>query len=149
MITGTVTTNNQYIIQGEIVDALKAQIKTLKLNVPVYDEWPSDSQLVRFGLYVSDLSIGDRSPYQLALSLGGNIYIATDEFTVTYVSFQKDPNKAPIRRLVDDLVTYEVPKTGLEMMNGYFERDYVQALDYGPQLQKYTWTFRLKRLEFQ
>lgn len=149
MITGTVTTNNQYIVQGEIIEALKLQIKKLKLNVPVYDEWPSDAQAVRFGLYVSDLSISDRSPYQLAQSLGGNIYIATDEFLVTYISFQKDPNKAPIRKMVDDLVTYEVPGTNLEMMNGYFERDYVQNLDYGTQLQKYTWTFRLKRLEFQ
>lgn len=149
MITGTVTTNNQYITQGEIIDALKLQIKQLKLTVPVYDEFPSDSNIVRYGLYVSDLFVGDRSPYQLALNLGGNIYIAIDEFTVTYVSFQKDPNRALIRKLVDDLVTYEDPKTELEMMNGYFERDYVQSLDYGPQLQKYTWTFRLKRLEFQ
>lgn len=149
MITGTETTNSQYITSTEIVDALKLQIKTLRLKVPVYDEYPSDNTIIRYGLYVGNLYTSDRTPYQLALNLGGNIYYAVDQVIIVFISFQTDPNKAVIKRLVDDLVTYQVPTTGLEMMNGYFERDYAQSLEYGPQRERYTWTFSLKRLEFQ
>jgi len=51
--------------------------------------------------------------------------------------------------MVNNLVTDNYPGTKVPFLNGYFQRNYAEILNYGTQRQKYSWTFSLTRLEFQ
>ena len=139
------------ITQEQIVAALKASM-TPSWNMPVYGEFPSDTTAVRFGLYAGEVVTTDRTPngtVGLGVQTGSNVYDAKDQFDIVYISFQDDTNAYAVGGKISQLVTYTFPSTNLPLFNGYHERDFVQALEYGPNRVKYTWTFRLTRLEFQ
>ncbi len=139
------------ITQTQVIAALKASM-TSSWNVPVFGEFPSDPAAVRFGLYVGEVVTTDRTPngtVGLGVTLGSNVYNAKDQFDIVYISFQIDPNAYAVGGKISELVTYTVPSTSLPLFNGYHERDFTQALEYGPNRVKYTWTFQLNRLEFQ
>ena len=120
-------------------------------DVPVFsnEDWASDDDIVRYGIYISDIVTTNRTPNQLSVNQGGNIYNAVDEFYIAYISFQQDPNLDRVRDMISSLVTQNYPGTNTQFMDGYFERDYQEVLNYGTQRQRYTWTFKLTRLEFQ
>jgi len=43
----------------------------------------------------------------------------------------------------------DFPSDSVQLMDGYFERDFNQVRTYGPtQAEKHTWTFRMLRMEF-
>ena len=139
------------ITQEQIVAAVKASMIS-SWNMPVYGEFPSDQSAVRFGLYIGEVFTTDRNPngtVGLGVTLGSNVYNAKDQFEIVYISFQDDTNANAVNGLISQLVTYIVPSTGLPLFNGYHERDFSQQLEYGPNREKYTWTFNLTRLEFQ
>ena len=87
--------NAPLITTKEIIDVLRLTIPS-KWNVPIYDDFPSDSDVVRYGVYVSDVHTVERSVNQLAITYCGYIYNAVDQFSVTYISFQDDPYNIPI-----------------------------------------------------
>ena len=146
----TTQRNDPYITSKEVYIMLKSYIPK-EWDVPVFSntDWASDTDIVRYGIYVSDIVTTNRVPNQLGVTTGSNIYNATDEFYIAYVSFQQDPNLGRVRDMVNNLVTDYYPGTDVPFLNGYFERDYQEVLNYGTQRERYTWTFKLTRLEFQ
>ena len=147
----TATNNNSpYITSDEVYNMVKYYIPS-DWDVPVFsnNDWASDTDIVRYGIYISDIATTNRSPNTLGVTLGSNIYNAVDEFYIAYISFQQDPNINRVRALISSLVTDNYPGTDVQFMNGYYERDYQEVLNYGTQRERYTWTFRLTRIEFQ
>ena len=139
--------NAPLINETQITDVLKRDIPK-KWNIPVYVDFPSESEKVRYGIYVSDVHTDHRNPHQLAVQYCGTIYHAYDEFSVTYISYQDDPYNVAVNAIIANLVT-AIKDDGEQLMSGYFERNFDQVRTYGPtQAEKHTWTFSLTRLEF-
>ena len=131
----------------QIIDVLRRDIPKA-WNIPIYDDFPSESDVVRYGVYVSDVHTVSRNPHQLAIQYCGAIYHAYDEFGITYISYQDDPYNTAVNAIIANLVT-AVKDDGVQLMDGYFERDFDQVRTYGPtQAEKHTWTFRMLRMEF-
>jgi hypothetical protein len=144
----TVQKNDPYITQKQVTKMLQFYIPK-SWNVPIFTEFASDTDIVRYGLYVSNIVTVNRVPNQLGVTTGSNIYNATDTFYIAYISFQTDPNVDRVRDMVNNLVTENYPGTQVPFLDGYFQRDYAEDLNYGTQRERYTWTFELTRLEFQ
>ena len=139
--------NEPTVTQSQIEAVLRRDIPTA-WNIPIYDDFPSDSEVVRYGIYVSDVHMVSRNPHQLAVQYCGAIYHAYDEFNITYISYQDDPYNTAVNAIIGNLVT-AVKDDGVQLMDGYFERDFEQIRTYGPtQAEKHTWTFRMLRMEF-
>jgi hypothetical protein len=139
--------NAPTVTVNQIIDVLKRDIPKA-WNIPIYDDFPSDSDVVRYGIYVSDVHTVSRNPHQLAIQYCGAIYHAIDEFGVTYISYQDDPYNVAVNAIIGNLVT-AVKNDGVQLMDGYFERNFDQVRSFGPtQAEKHTWTFSLTRLEF-
>jgi hypothetical protein len=131
----------------QIIDVLKRDIPRT-WNVPIYDDFPSEDEKVRYGIYVSDVHTNHRTPHQLGIQYCGAIYHAYDEFDVTYISYQDDPYNLDVNAIVANLVI-ALKDDGQQLMEGYFERNFDQVRTYGPtQAEKHIWTFELTRLEF-
>jgi hypothetical protein len=138
--------NAPYIRQQEIIDALRVTIPK-KWNIPIYDEFPSEVEKVRFGLYVGKVYTDSRTVNQLGVTYCGNIYNAEDTFEINYVSFQQDPYEVDVCNVVNNLTTLQVDNVPL--FDGYFKNLFDSNLTYGPtRAAIYTWTFRLTRMEF-
>jgi hypothetical protein len=145
--------NDPYITGAEVYKMVQYYIPRT-WDVPVFSnqDFASDTDIVRYGIYISDIVTTSRVPngtVGLGVTNGSNVYNATDEFYIAYISFQQDPNIARVRDIINNLVTENYPGTSVPFMNGYFERNYNEVLNYGPQRERYTWAFRLTRLEFQ
>lgn len=131
----------------QIIEVLKRDIPKA-WNIPIYDDYPSESDVVRYGVYVSDVHTVSRNPHQLGIQYCASIYHAFDEFNITYISFQDDPYNIQINAIIANLVT-AIKDDGKQLFDGYFERDFDQVRTYGPtQAERHTWTFRLLRMEF-
>jgi hypothetical protein len=131
----------------QIIDVLKRDIPKA-WSVPIYDEFPSSDEKVRYGIYVSDVHTNSRTPHQLAIQYCGAIYHAFDVFDVTYISYQDDPYNLDVNAIIANLVI-ALKDDGQQLMEGYFERNFNQVRTYGPtQAEKHVWTFELTRLEF-
>jgi len=139
--------NAPTVTETQISDVLRRDIPKA-WNIPIYSDFPSDSEVVRYGIYVSDVHTVSRNPHQLAIQYCGAIYHAFDEFNITYISYQDDPYNTAVNAIIANLVT-AVKDDGQQLFDGYFERDFDQVRSYGPtQAEKHTWTFSLLRMEF-
>jgi len=139
--------NEPYIQQPQIIAVIRRDIPK-SWNIPIFEDFPSDSEVVRYGIYVSDVHMVSRNPHQLAVQYCGAIYHAYDEFNITYISYQNDPYNVAVNAINANLGT-AVKDDGIQLMDGYFERDFEQIRTYGPtQAEKHTWTFRMLRMEF-
>jgi hypothetical protein len=136
------------VTQQQVVTALKNLIPK-NYRVEIFDDYPSEIEVVRYGLYVSDLHSVERNPYQLAVNLGGNIYHVRDQCKIVYISFQDDPFNIQVNAFVSDLMSYVVPSTGIQLFDGYHERTFTQDVNYGTQAERHSWVLDLHRLEFQ
>jgi len=147
-ITHTVETlAGPFVTRQQILDVLKRDIPQ-NVNVPIYDEYPSDSSKVRYGLYVTAPDVVSRTVNQLAVQYCGSIYEEVDEFDVLFVSYQDDPYADIINLLVRNLVKSK-KLDGTQLFDGYFSRTYDQTFEYGPtRAEIYTWLFSLTRLDF-
>jgi hypothetical protein len=134
--------------QAQFVSAIQ-QIIPKAWGIEVFDDFPSDDDIVRYGIYVSDIHTVSRTPYKLAVNLGGNIYIAIDQIRIVYVSYQDDEHQIDVNGYISGLVDYTMTGETYEFLDGYFQRDFAQELYYGTNSEKHTWTFQLTRLEFQ
>ena len=139
--------NQPFVNETQIINVLKRDIPTT-WNIPIYNDFPSNNEKVRYGIYVSDVHTDHRNPHQLAVQYCGTIYHAYDEFMVTYISYQEDPYNIQVNAIIANLVT-AIKDDGEQLMNGYFQRDFDQVRTYGPtQAEKHVWTFSLLRMEF-
>jgi hypothetical protein len=139
--------NSPTVNQNEIFEVVRRDIPTA-WNVPIFEDFPSDSEVVRYGVYISDVHTVERNPNQLGIQFCGAIYNASDEFNITYVSYQDDPYNVAVNSIIGNLVT-AIKDDGVQLMDGYFERDFNQVRTFGPtQAEKHTWTFRMLRMEF-
>lgn len=148
MVTVNYTVLNQpYVNDKEIYAVLKRDIPK-QWNIPIYLDYPSEADVVRYGVYISDVHLDERNPHQLAVQYCGSIYHAYDVFNITYISYQDDPYNVAINAIIANLVT-ALKDNGQQLFDGYFERDFDQVRTYGPtQAERHTWTFRLLRMEF-
>ena len=148
MAVSTLLVPNQPLVnETQIINVLKRDIPTT-WNIPIYNDFPSNNEKVRYGIYVSDVHTDHRNPHQLAVQYCGDIYHAYDEFMVTYISYQEDPYNNPVNAIIANLVV-AIKDDGEQLMNGYFQRDFDQVRTYGPtQAEKHVWTFSLLRMEF-
>lgn len=139
--------NEPYVYESEIIAVLRRDIPR-QWNIPIYDDFPSDNEVVRYGVYVSDVHLDERNPHQLGIQYCASIYHAYDTFNIAYISYQDDPYNRAINAIIGNLVT-AVKDDGEQLFNGYFERDFNQVRTYGPtSSEKHVWTFRLLRMEF-
>lgn len=120
-----------------------AKLRTYKLGIELFDDFPSQEGKVRYGLYCDDIKTEDRSPYALAVNYGGNIYIASDSFKLIFVTFQGDPNRNNTLFAIQDMVNDNV------LFNGYHERTYTQTHTYVNRAEYHYYDFITKRMEFQ
>jgi len=139
--------NAPTVTTQDIISVLKRDIPK-RWNVPIYDDFPSEADVVRFGIYVSDVHTVERNPHQLGIQYCSAIYHAFDQFGITYISYQDDPHNLDVNAIIANLVI-AIKDDGQQLFDGYFERDFDQVLTYGPtQAERHTWTFRLLRMEF-
>lgn len=137
--------NAPLITTENVIEALTLTIPK-SYNIPIFGEFPSDNEIVRYGIYVSDVHTVERSVNQLGVQYCGSIYNAVDQFNVTYISYQDDPYGNQVNAIIANLVTDSV--AGVQLMDGYFQRTFTQDLIYGPQAERHVWTFQMTRLEF-
>jgi len=138
--------NAPLVTTSDIIAVLQRDIPKA-WAIPIYDDFPSDSDIVRYGIYVSDVHTIERNPHQLGVQYCGTIYHAYDGFRVVYVSFQDDQHNIDLNAIIANLVV-AVKNNGEQLFDGYFERNFDQDLNYGVNAEKHTWAFRLLRLEF-
>ena len=130
------------ISKSNLITALTNTIPTVTPRIEISDEFPSDDAIIRYGVFVDDVSTVDKTPYQLGVQYGGSIYTVTDTFVVLYVGIQNDINTDSICNAIQNL------SSNLTLMNGYHEMDFTQDMVIGNRSEKRTYTFTLKRLEF-
>ena len=130
------------INKNSIINALRATIPTVTPRIEISDEYPSDDTIVRYGVFVDDVSTIDKTPYQLGVQYGGSIYTVTDSFAILYVGIQNDIRTDSITNAIQNL------SSNLVLMNGYHEIDFTQDMVIGNRSEKRTYTFTMKRLEF-
>jgi len=136
-----------FATRQQILEVLRRDIPK-NVDVPIYDEFPSDRTKVRYGLYVSAPDAVSRSVNQLAVQYCGYIYEEVDQFDVIFVSYQDDPYARTVNALVRNLLT-SVKDDGDQLFDGYFSRTFDQTFEYGPtRAETYTWIFSLTRLDF-
>lgn len=120
-----------------------AVLKTYKLGIELFNEFPQNSEAVRYGIYVSDVTTVDRTPYSLAVNYGGNIYTVTDAMDIIFVTFQGDKNKDRVLTALQGLVENNV------LMDGYHERDFTVDENWVNRAEYKTYSYTLKRIETQ
>lgn len=130
------------ITKSSVINALTRTIPTVTPRIEISDEFPSDDAIIRYGVFVDDVSTTDKTPYQLGVQYGGSIYTVTDTFAVLYVGIQNDINSDNICNAIQNL------SSNLTLMNGYHEMSFTQDMTIGNRSEKRTYTFTLKRLEF-
>ncbi len=138
--------NAPLVTTSEIIEALRLTIPQ-QWNIPIYDDFPSVVDVVRYGIYVSDVHTVSRSVNQLGVTYCSNMYNAVDQFGVTYISFQDDPYNIQVNSIIANLATDQI--NGRPLFDGYFSVTFEQNLVYGPtQAERHDWTFQMTRLEF-
>jgi len=130
------------IDRDQVIAKLLTTIPKTNPRIEVSDEYPSDDAIVGYGLFVSDVSTVNKTPYKLGVQYGGSIYVATDELQILYISYQSDKYVPEVTNAIQNL------SSDLTLMNGYHEMDYTQDVILGQRAEKRTYTFSLKRLEF-
>ena len=110
--------------------------------VEVSGRFPSDDDIVKYGIYVDDITMNIREPYRLGVQYGGSVYIATDVFSILYVSFQDDPQSPDTQSVIQDLAQNSL------FWDGYHEVSFTRDVVIGNRSEKHFYTFELKRIEF-
>ena len=123
-------------------------IEYLRIRAPqdpiieVFPDYPNDDNQLKYGVYVRDVSTISREPYQLGVTYGGSIYTEVDSFQIVFISFQEDPQGPKMRIVIEDMAP------DVRFFDGYFEVSFVKAIQIGNRSEKYTYTFNMKRIEF-
>jgi hypothetical protein len=134
--------NTPLIVKQQIIDYLKVVTDNLIPIIEVSPIYPSADDIVAYGIYVSDVSTKSREVNQLGTQACGSIYTMTDDFQILFVSYQDDPKWMYIEERIQDL------SANSQFFDGYFEVTFVQDVVIGNKSEKRTYTFTLKRLNF-
>lgn len=147
------------ISQDDVIKQLRWMIPK-EYRIEIFQDFPTDTDVVRYGIYVTDVHTIDRTPYQLGIGRGGSIYHCIDNVQVLYVSFQDDQFNSQVNELISSLpYAYKYNSTNTSQVlsvdtqpyfsDGYHECNFTQELYYGPKSEKHTWTFQFHRIETQ
>jgi len=134
--------NIPLIVKQNIIDYIKVVADTLVPIVEVTGTYPATDDIVPYGIYVDDVSTISRDVYQLGVQPCGSIYTMTDQFNVLFVSIQNDPKWIYIEERIQDM------SADNQFFNGYFEVTFTQDVVIGNRSEKRTYTFNIKRLNF-
>lgn len=134
--------NVPLITKANIISYLKVVTDTLVPIVEVSGIYPSTDDIVPYGIYVDDVSTINREVYQLGIQSCGSIYTMTDNFQILFVSIQDDPKWIYIEKRIQDM------SADSSFFNGYYEVTFTQDVVIGNRSEKRTYTFNLKRLNF-
>lgn len=121
-------------------DQIIQELRSRRTGFEIFDEYPSDLETVRHGIYVDSPITRDRQPYQLAVSSGGSIYTVTDQVEILVISFQGDVNLRSAEQAVQDLVHSAI-------LDGYHERDFYMDTGNLNRAEYRTYVFGFKRIE--
>jgi hypothetical protein len=124
----------------QIIRALRRGIGN---KVEIFNEFPQDAEVVRNGVYVSDVQTVDRSSNQLGVTPGSNIYDATDSVEIIYVTYQGDVLRDTVIRALQTLVDDN------DLLDGYHSRQYTVDEEWNNRAEYKTYTFSLLRMELQ
>lgn len=130
------------VTKAAVVAYLRAVAKEQSLPVQVQEVYPSIDDNVAYGVYVNSINVLNRLPYRLGIQKCGAIYIVTDQMDIMFVSYQNDPQAPAILGAINQLVTDS------KFWDGYIEQDYRDNVTIGSRNQIYTYTFEMKRLDF-
>ena len=134
--------NIPLITKQAIVAYLREVTNTLTPIVEVSDVYPSADDVVAYGVYVDDVSTVSREVNQLGVTPCGSVYTMTDQFQVLVVSYQNDPQWIFTETRIQDM------GSDSSFFNGYYEVTWTQEVVIGNRSEKRTYTFNLKRLNF-
>lgn len=134
--------NVPLIIKQNIIDYIKVVTDTLVPIVEVSGIYPAADDIVPYGIYVDDVSTISREVNQLGVQRCGSIYTMTDQFTILFVSIQDDPKWIYIEERIQNM------SADAAFFNGYYEVTFTQDIVIGNRSEKRTYTFNLKRLNF-
>jgi hypothetical protein len=131
-----------YITKEMLVDYMKVVCDELTPIVEVSGIYPSNDDVVPFGVYVRDCHPISREVNQLGVTRCGSFYTVTDQFEILYVSFQDDPQSLVVLGRINDLAADS------QFFDGYYEVTFSKTEVLGNRSEKHTYTFNLKRLDF-
>lgn len=134
---------HQPLISKEaIIEYMRATCNTLTPIVEVSGIYPSSDDVVPYGVYVRDCHPVSREVNINGVTPCGQIYTVTDQFEILYVSFQDDPQSIFVLGTINDLAADR------QFFSGYYEITYSKTEVIGNRSEKHTYTFSLKRLDF-
>jgi len=134
--------NIPLIVKQNVIDYLKVVTDTLVPIVEVSGIYPAEDDIVPYGIYVDDVATAGRDVYQLGITRCGSIYTMTDQFNILFVSVQDDPKWVFIEERIQSMAA------DAAFFNGYYEVTFTQDIVIGNRSEKRTYTFNLKRLNF-
>ena len=134
--------NVPLIVKKNDIDYLKVVADTLVPIVEVSGNYPATDDVVAYGVYVDDVSTISREVNQLGITRCGSIYTMTDQFNVLFVSIQDDPKWIYMEERIQGMAA------DTQFFDGYYEVTFTQDIVIGNRSEKRTYTFNLKRLNF-
>jgi hypothetical protein len=134
--------NIPLIVKQNIIDYIKVVADTLVPIVEVTGIYPSADDIVPYGIYVDDVSTISREVNQLGVTRCGSVYTMTDQVSVLFVSTQNDPKWIYLEERIQSMAA------DAAFFNGYYEVTFTQDIVIGNRSEKRTYTFNLKRLNF-
>jgi hypothetical protein len=134
--------NIPLIVKQNIIDYIKVVADTLVPIVEVTGIYPATDDIVPYGIYVDDVSTISREVNQLGVTRCGSVYTMTDQFSVLFVSTQNDPKWIYLEERIQGMAA------DAAFFNGYYEVTFTQDIVIGNRSEKRTYTFNLKRLNF-
>lgn len=134
--------NVPLIVKQNIIDYIKVVADNLIPIVEVSGVYPAADDIVSYGVYVDDVSTISREVNQLGVTRCGSIYTMTDQFQILFVSIQDDPKWIFIEERIQNM------SADSAFFNGYYEVTFTQDVVIGNRSEKRTYTFNLKRLNF-
>ena len=134
--------NIPLISKTAIIAYIRQVTNTLTPIVEVSDIYPSADDIVAYGVYVDDVSTISREVNQLGTTPCGSVYTMTDQFQILVVSYQNDPQWIFVEERIQDM------GSDSDFFQGYYEVTWTQDVVIGNRSEKRTYTFNLKRLNF-
>jgi hypothetical protein len=136
------STHQPLVSKEAIMAYMKVTCDTLTPIVEVNGIYPSADDVVPYGVYVRDCHPVSREVNQNGVTPCGQIFTVTDQFEILYVSFQDDPQSIFVLGTINDLAADRA------FFDGYYEITYSKTEVLGNRSEKHTYTFNLKRLDF-
>ncbi len=136
------STHQPYVSKEALVEYMRLTCDTLTPIVEVSGIYPSNDDVVPFGVYVRDCHPISREVNINGVTPCGQVYTVTDQFEILYVSFQDDPQSIFVLGTINDLAAKR------DFFSGYYEITYSKTEVIGNRSEKHTYTFNLKRLDF-